>query len=93
MDVYVDRHYREQILELSKEGATRKNPDYKELGYRRINQFRSLAKAPCLQTHPGSENPRVHRANVEFLRKLSKFVSFKKAENLEELSSSSDSSE
>jgi hypothetical protein len=101
MHVYVDRHYREQILELadtvakrlSKEGVTRKDPDYKELGYRRIDQFRSLAKAHSLLTHPDNENPRVHRKNVEFLRKLSRFVSFKKAEDLEEPSSSSDSGE
>jgi hypothetical protein len=99
MHVHVDRHYREQILELadtvakrlSKEGATKKDPDYKELGYRRIDQFRSLAKAHSLLTHPGDDEPRVHRKNVEFLRKLSRFVSFRKPEDLEELSSSSDS--
>jgi len=92
-------HYKEHILELaqnlaqklSKEGASRKDPDYEELGYRRIIQFRSLAKANSLLTHPGDDEPRVHRVNVDFLRKLSKFVSFRKAESLEESSSSSDS--
>jgi hypothetical protein len=101
MHASVDRDYKEQILELadaaakrlSKEGVTRKDPDYKELGYRRINQFLSLAKAHSLLTHPGEENPRVHRKNVEFLRKLSRFVSFRKPEDLEEPSSSSDSGE
>jgi hypothetical protein len=101
MHVSVGRDYKEQILELadtvakrlSKEGATRKNPDYKELGYRRIDQFRSLAKAHSLLTHPDDENPRVHRVNVEFLRKLSRFVSFRKPEDLEEPSSSSGSGE
>jgi hypothetical protein len=101
MHVSMERHYKEEILEiadivakrLSKEGVTRKDPDYKELGYRRIDQFRSLAKAHSLLTDPDDENPRVHRINVEFLRKLSRFVSFKKAEDLEELSSSSDSGE
>lgn len=93
--------YKEHILalaenvahKLSKEGASRKNPDHEELGYRRIIQFRSLAKAHSLLTHPHDDEPRVHRINVEFLRKLSKFVSFKKAESLEEPSSSSDSGE
>jgi len=101
MPVHVREDYREQILELangvakklSKEGATRKNADYKELGYRRIDQFLSLAKAHSLLTHPGDDEPRVHRVNVEFLRKLARFVSFHKPEDLEELSSSSDSDE
>jgi hypothetical protein len=93
--------YKEQILELaenvarklSKEGVSRKNPDYEELGYRRIIQFRSLAKAHSLLTHPDDEEPRVHKADVEFLRKLSRFVSFRRAESLEEPSSSSDSND
>lgn len=101
MQVSVRRDYKKQILEiahtvakkLTKEGATGKNADYKELGYRRIDQFRSLAKAHSLLTHPNEEEPRVHRVNVEFLGKLSRFVSFKKAEDLEEPSSTSDSGE
>jgi len=93
--------YKEQILELAvdvarklhNEEPNRKNPDDKELGYRRIIQFRSLAKAHSLLTHPGEDEPRVHRINVEFLRKLSRFVSFRHAESLEEPSSSSDGDE
>lgn len=100
MDVSLGR-YKERILELavnvakklSKEGVSRRNPDYEELGYRRIIQFRSLAKAHSLLTHPDEEEPRVHRVNVEFLQKFSRFVSFKHAESLEEASSSSNSSE
>jgi hypothetical protein len=88
--------YKEHILQLAenvaqkltKEGSSRKNPDYAELGYRRIIQFRSLAKAHSLLTHPGDDEPRVHKSNVEFLRKLSRFVSFRKAESLEESSDS-----
>jgi len=99
--VSVEQDYREQFLELaadvakklSKEGASRKNPDYEELGYRRIDQFRSLAKAHSLLTHPNDAKPRVHRKNIEFLRKLSRFVSFRKPEDLEESSSSSDGGE
>jgi hypothetical protein len=99
--VFVAEKYKEQILELarnvaqklSKEGASRKNPEYEELGYRRIRQFMSLAKANSLLTHSGDPEPRVHRVNVEFLRKLSRFVSFRHAESLEESSSSSDSDE
>ena len=101
MHVSVGRDYKEQILELahtvakklSKEGATGKNADYKELGYRRIDQFLSLAKAHSLLTHPNEDEPRVHRKNIEFLRKLARFVSFRKPEDLEEPSSSSDSGE
>lgn len=101
MHVHVGQDYREQILELantvakrlSREGATGKNADYKELGYRRIDQFLSLAKAHSLLTHPGDDDPRVHRKNVEFLRKLAKFVSFRKPEDLDEPSSSSDGDE
>jgi len=99
MNVSVGKEYKEHILELarnvaqklSKEGTSRNNPDYEELGYRRIIQFRSLAKANSLLTHPGDDEPRVHRVNVEFLRKLSRFISFRHAESLEEPSSSSDS--
>jgi hypothetical protein len=93
--------YKEQIMELaqdvakklSKEGVSRKNPDHEELGYRRIIQFRSLAKAHSLLSHPGDDEPRVHKEDIEFLRKLSKFVSFRHAESLEESSSSSESGE
>jgi hypothetical protein len=93
--------YKEHILalsekvahKLSKEGASRKNPDYEELGYRRIIQFRSLAKAHSLLTNPDDEEPRIHRINVEFLRKLCNFVSFRKAESLEEPSSSAEDDE
>lgn len=91
--------YKEYILELAHDAAKRlsregskRNPDYKELGYRRIIQFSSLAKANALLTHPGDKNPRVHRVNVEFLVKLSRFVSFKEPETLEEESSSSSDS-
>ena len=99
--VSIERKYRHQILEiadvvakrLSKEGATRKHSDYAELGYRRIDQFRSLAKAHSLLKNPNEDEPRVHGKDIEFLRKLSRFVSFKKAEDLEEPSSSSDSGE
>jgi len=84
----------EKVTEkLSKEGARRKNPDDAEHGYRRIIQFRSLAKAHSLLTHPDDKEPRVHRVNVEFLRKLSEFVSFREPESLEEPSSSSESGE
>ena len=98
LKVHVNRKYREQILELasdlakklSREGKTKNNPNYKEHGYRRIIQFMSLAKAHSLLTHRDGE---VHKANVKFLQKLSKFVSYRKAEDLEEPSSSSDSGE
>jgi hypothetical protein len=101
MQVSVKRDYREQILELatsvakklSKEGVTRKNADYKELGYRRIDQFRALAKAHSLLMNPDDDETRVHRTDIEFLRKLARFVSFRKPEDLEEPSSSSDSDE
>jgi hypothetical protein len=91
--------YKEPILKLaqdvarklSKEGASRKDPDYEELGYRRIIQFRSLAKSNSLLTHPDDKEPRVHRVNVEFLQKLSRFVSFRQPESLEESSSASNS--
>lgn len=101
MKVAVSESRKEQILELAKdlakklsrEGRSKKDPDYEELGYRRIIQFRSLAKAHSLLTHPGEHEPRVHKVNIEFLRKLSRFVSYRKAEDLEEPSSSSDSGE
>ena len=96
--VHVRKDYKEQILELasdvakklSREGRTRRYPDYKEHGYRRIIQFMSLAKAHSLLTHPEDigDDSRVHRVNVKFLLELSRFVSFKKAESLEESSSS-----
>lgn len=101
MHVTVSTSRKEQILELAKdaakklsrEGKSKNNPHYKELGYRRITQFMSLAKANSLLTHPGEHEPRVHRKNIEFLRKLSRFVSFRKPEDLEESSSSSDDGE
>jgi hypothetical protein len=102
MHVSVRKNYKEEILELahrvaqklSREGVSKKNPDYEELGYRRIIQFVSLAKANSLLTHSDDDDePRVHRINVEFLRKLSRFVSFREPETLEESSSSTDGSE
>jgi len=101
MKVAVSESRKEQILEmakdlakkLSREGRSKKDPDYEELGYRRIIQFRSLAKAHSLLTHPNADELHVHRVNLEFLRKLSKFVSYRKSEDLEEPSSSSDSGE
>jgi hypothetical protein len=97
MHVSISTSRKEQILELAKdvakklsrEGASRKNPDYEELGYRRIIQFKSLAKANSLLTHPGDPEPRVHKVNIEFLQKLSRFVSYRKPGDLEENSSSS----
>lgn len=101
--VHVKRKYRKQILELasdlakklSREGKNWKNPSYKEHGYRRVIQFMSLAKAHSLLSHPEdiSDEPRVHKDDVKFLRKLSKFASYKRAEELEERSSSSDDEE
>ena len=54
------------------------------------SQFLSLAKAHSLLTHPNEDEPHVHRKDIEFVRKLSKFVSYKKPEALEESSSSSE---
>jgi hypothetical protein len=98
LHVTISTNRREQILELAKdlakklsrEGRSKNNPHYKELGYRRITQFISLAKAHSLLAHPDEDEPRVHKVNVEFLRKLSRFASYKKAEDLEESFSSSE---
>jgi len=99
MHVTISTSRKEQIMELAKdlakklsrEGRTKGNPHYEELGYRRIIQFISLAKAHSLLKHPKDDEPRVHRKDIEFLRKLSSFVSYKKPEDLEESSSSSSS--
>jgi hypothetical protein len=99
MLVSIKKKYKEQILEIANEVAKKLSKEAprksrnEELGYRRIIQLRSLAKANSLLTHPGDDEPRVHRLNVEFLEKLSRFVSFRHAENLEESSSSSDGCE
>ena len=102
MLVTISTSRREQIMELAKDVAkklsreerrSKKYSDYEEYGYRRITQFISLAKAHSLLTDPDDDKPRVHRVDVEFLRKLSKFVSYKQAEDLEEPSSSSDGDE
>jgi len=98
--VSVKRKYREQILKiaddiaekLSREmSAGKKHPkDYEEIGYRRIDQFMALAKANSLLTHPADidDEPTVHKVNVKFLRKLSRFVSYRHSEELEDSSSS-----
>jgi hypothetical protein len=101
MHVTISTSYREQILELAKdlakklsrEGRSKKNPHYKEKSFRRIIQFITLAKAHSLLMQPDDKKPRVHKKDIEFLRKLSRFVSYRKPEDLEENSSSSDSGE